>query len=242
MLKHRNDPKCEGDGFYSYDAFVEVARSFDGFGTTGDETIRKRELAAFFGQTSHETRGVWDDDAPDDPHAWGYCYVREVDPSDSYCSHDHPEWPCDPDQEYYGRGPIQLTYNYNYGPAGEALDVDLLSHPDLVAIDPIISFKTAIWFWMTPHGDKPSIHDVITDQWHPSDDDIDAGRVPGYGLITNIINGDHECGFPGPNPNVEDRIEFYKRYCDILDIEYGEHLDCYDQEPFNLSVKLSYQM
>ncbi|OMO83728.1 Glycoside hydrolase, family 19, catalytic, partial [Corchorus olitorius] len=48
MFKHRNR-------FYSYDAFVAAARSFNGFGTTGDFITRKRELAAFFGQTSHET-------------------------------------------------------------------------------------------------------------------------------------------------------------------------------------------
>ena len=40
--------------------------------------------------------------------------------------------------------------NYNYDQAGKAIGVDLLNNPDRVAIDPIISFKTAIWFWMTP--------------------------------------------------------------------------------------------
>ncbi|KAK1272641.1 Basic endochitinase C [Acorus gramineus] len=39
--------------------------------------------------------------------------------------------------------------NYNYGPAGKAIDADLLGNPDLVATDPAISFKTVIWFWMT---------------------------------------------------------------------------------------------
>jgi len=57
MLKHRNDPACPGRGFYTYDAFIAAARAFSGFGTTGDLTTRRRELAAFFGQTSHETTG-----------------------------------------------------------------------------------------------------------------------------------------------------------------------------------------
>lgn len=57
LLMHRNDPACEGHGFYSYYAFVTAARAFPGFGTTGNETIRKKELASFFGQTSHETTG-----------------------------------------------------------------------------------------------------------------------------------------------------------------------------------------
>lgn len=57
MLKYRNDPRCRGNGFYSYNAFITAARSFSGFGTTGDDVTRRRELAAFLAQTSHETTG-----------------------------------------------------------------------------------------------------------------------------------------------------------------------------------------
>ena len=57
MLKHRNDESCAGKGFYTYDAFIAAARSFNGFGTTGDDDTRKRELAAFFAQTSYRTSG-----------------------------------------------------------------------------------------------------------------------------------------------------------------------------------------
>ena len=49
--------------------------------------------------------------------------------------------------------------NYNYGLAGQAIGVDLINNPDLVATDPVISFKTAIWFWMTPQANKPSSHE-----------------------------------------------------------------------------------
>ena len=58
MLKYRNDARCKGHGFYTHDAFINAARSFGGFGTTGDDTTRKRELAAFLAQTSHETTGI----------------------------------------------------------------------------------------------------------------------------------------------------------------------------------------
>lgn len=57
MLKHRNDGACPARGFYTYDAFITAAKSFPGFGTTGDTAARKKEIAAFFGQTSHETTG-----------------------------------------------------------------------------------------------------------------------------------------------------------------------------------------
>ncbi|KAB1207071.1 Acidic endochitinase Q [Morella rubra] len=104
-------------GFYTYKGFLDAARSFDGFGTTGDDAIRKREIAAFLAQTSYETR------------------------------------------------------------ASEAIGADLLTNPDLGATDATISFKTAIWFWMTPQGNKPSSHDVIIGKWTPSAEGIEAGRV-----------------------------------------------------------------
>lgn len=59
MLKYRNDGRCAGRGFYTYDAFIAAARSFNGFGTTGDDNTKKKELAAFLAQTSHETTGTF---------------------------------------------------------------------------------------------------------------------------------------------------------------------------------------
>lgn len=59
MLKHRNDANC-ANGFYTYDAFIQAANSFaPAFGTTGDVDTRKREIAAFLAQTSHETTGIF---------------------------------------------------------------------------------------------------------------------------------------------------------------------------------------
>ncbi|KAM7520004.1 hypothetical protein LguiB_018966 [Lonicera macranthoides] len=182
MLKHRDDDNCPGKGFYTYNAFMDAARFFDAFGTTGDDSNRKRELAAFFGQTSDETTGGWPT-APDGPFAWGYCFVREVGQSGP---------------SYYGRGPIQLTSKSNYELAGKAIGEDLVSNPNLVATDPTTSFKAAIWFWMTPQWNKPSCHDVITGRWSPSAADQSAGRLPGYGVITNIING-VMCGKGSPD-------------------------------------------
>ena len=57
MLKHRNNGACPARGFYTYDAFLAAARAFPDFGNTGDEATRKREIAAFLAQTSHETTG-----------------------------------------------------------------------------------------------------------------------------------------------------------------------------------------
>ncbi|XVE93966.1 hypothetical protein REPUB_Repub01dG0239800 [Reevesia pubescens] len=95
-----------------------------------------------------------------------------------------------------------------------------------------MSFESALWFWMTPQSPKPSCHDVIIGAWTPSATDQAAGRVPGYGVITNIINGGIECGTGTSNDAVEDRIAFYKRYSGMLGVSPGDNLDCYNQTPW----------
>nr|AYK28279.1 chitinase 2 [Zea mays]AYK28280.1 chitinase 2 [Zea mays]AYK28281.1 chitinase 2 [Zea mays]AYK28284.1 chitinase 2 [Zea mays] len=189
-------------------------------------------LAALLAQTSHETTGGWAT-APDGPYAWGYCFKGEQGGASGpdYCE-PSAQWPCAAGKKYYGRGPIQISYNYNYGPAGQAIGAGILANPDLVATDPTVSFETAVWFWMTPQSPKPSCHDVMTGQWTPSAADTAAGRLPGYGVVTNIINGGLECGH-GADSRVADRIGFYKRYCDLLGVSYGDNLDCANQTPFN---------
>ena len=242
LLLHRNDGACLARGFYTYDAFLAAAAAYPSFGTSGSTETRKREVAAFLGQTSHETTGGWAT-APDGPYSWGYCFKQEKGDGTPkrYCD-PKPEWPCASGRNYYGRGPIQLTWNYNYGLAGRAIGMDLLNNPDLVATDPTVSFKTALWFWMTAQANKPASHAVITGQWTPSAVDNAAGRLPGYGVITNIINGGNECG-KEQNPEVVDRIGFYKRYCDVLGVGYGSNLDCYNQRSFKdgLSAGLASQ-
>ncbi|KAJ0249415.1 hypothetical protein HA466_0149110 [Hirschfeldia incana] len=231
MLPHMNENDCTAKVFFTYDAFITAAKSFPRFGNTGNLATRKKEIAAFFGQTSHETTGGWPD-APGGANTWGYCFKDELDKSDPHCDRTKPEWPCAPGQFYYGRGPIMLSWNYNYGPCGRDLGLNLLKDPTIVSNDPVISFQAAIWFWMTPQAPKPSCHDVITDQWQPSPADISAGRLPGYGVITNIINGGLECG--GRNVAlVQDRISFYTRYCGMFGVDPGSNVDCDKQRPFN---------
>jgi len=48
-----------------------------------------------------------------------------------------------PDQIFYGRGLVQLTWFENYDAMGKLLKVDLLNHPDL-ALDPTISAQIMI--------------------------------------------------------------------------------------------------
>ncbi|CAI9778697.1 unnamed protein product [Fraxinus pennsylvanica] len=226
MLKNRNDGNCPANGFYTYEAFIAATNSFGAFGTRAIMILENEKLPL-----SWLKRG-WAF-APDGPYSWGYCFKQEHGNPMDYCVAS-PRWPCAPGKKYFSRGPIQISYNYNYAPAGRAIGSDLLNNPDAVANDPTISFKTALWFWMTPQAPMPSWHDAISGRWTPSTADLEAEQVSGYGVVTNIINGGNECG-KGSNSRVEDRIGFYKRYCDLLGVGYGPNLDCYNQRPFTLT-------
>ncbi|KAE8807254.1 Chitinase 10 [Hordeum vulgare] len=235
MFLHKDDAACPANGFYNYSSFVSAAEWFPEFGSGAhhvDADTRKREVAAFLAQISHETTGGWAT-APDGPYSWGLCFKEEINASSNYCDADNKEWPCVDGKSYHGRGPMQLSWNYNYGPAGEALCFDGLGNPEVVASDPDVAFKAALWFWMTPQEPKPSCHDVMLGRYVPTEADKQANRTAGFGLTTNIINGGLECNRTG-DPRVEDRIGYYRRYCEILKVDdLGDNLDCAQQLPYS---------
>ncbi|KDO45785.1 hypothetical protein CISIN_1g0269281mg, partial [Citrus sinensis] len=132
------------------------------------------------------------------------CYVEEIDKSNAYCDTSNTQYPCVPGKFYYGRGPIQLTGNGNYGAAGQAIGFDGLNSPETVANDPVISFKTALWFWMT------NVHSVVNQ---------------GFGATIQRINGALECGGKQPD-KVQARIGYYTDYCNKFGVSPGENLSC----------------
>ncbi|HEY9197670.1 MAG TPA: chitinase [Mucilaginibacter sp.] len=177
------------------------------FCTAASPEINKRELAAFFAQTAHETRHGMNGSYTD-----GLMLIHEDNTSNVYIS-DSDEYPAVKGKKYYGRGPMQLSYNGNYGFASNIIFGDrniLLNNPELVETDPVVAFKAAIYFWMTPETHKPSAHDVMIGKWQPTAADKAHGRTtPGFGMTINIVNGDVECG-KGDNYSMNDRIGFYQ--------------------------------
>uniref|UniRef100_A0ACD5WEH9 Uncharacterized protein n=5 Tax=Avena sativa TaxID=4498 RepID=A0ACD5WEH9_AVESA len=196
MLTGLRQAGCDGGSFYTYDSFVQAASKFPSFGGDGDEETRRRELAAFFGQTSYVTDG--------------YCYVKSVNQGNT---------------SYYGRGPIQLATEDNYRQAGKALGLDLVGNPDLVSNDSVVAFETAIWFRVTPQPSQPSCHAVMTGNWTPSAQDRDAGLLPGYAMTTYILSGGVECGGMTLEA-AQDGVAYYKKYCDMLQVGYGSNIFC----------------
>ncbi len=68
---------------------------------------------------------------------------------------------------YYGRGPIQLTWQENYQSAGDSLGLDLVNNPGWVAT-PEVGFRTSGWFWRNGNGDLNPYADTAT--WESFDE------------------------------------------------------------------------
>lgn len=196
--------KVKPDSVYDVD--------YGDFCSSANIATDKKELAAFFAQIAHETRHGQDGKYND-----GLMFTHENDTTNAYIA-DNDEYPPVKGQKYYGRGPMQLSYNGNYGYASMCILGDkniLLKNPALVQTDPVIAFETAIYFWMTPQTHKPSAHDVMTGKWQPNTTDKAANRVPGFGMTINIVNGQIECG-KGDNGSMNDRIGFYQHFLQML--------------------------
>jgi predicted chitinase len=196
--------KVKPDSTYTID--------YGAFCTESDLLTNKKELAAFFANVAHETRHGMNGTYTD-----GLMLRHEDNTSLDYFG-DSDEYPPVKGKKYYGRGPMQLSYNGNYGYASDCIFGDhkiLLNNPDLLTTDPVVAFKAAIYFWMTPQTHKPSAHDVMTGKWKLNAADKAAGRVNGFGMVTDIINGAVECG-QGENPNMLDRVGFYQYFLSKL--------------------------
>ncbi|MDR3188153.1 MAG: chitinase [Prevotellaceae bacterium] len=203
--------------FYSFAALVEASTHFPRFLHDGNEAQRRQELSAFLAHLSQETGG--------------FRYLEQITVTRSY-SVANKEYPPVDGKEYHGRGPIQLSYNYNYGQFSKAYFGDknvLLNNPELLATDSVVSFGSAIWFWMTGQPPKPSCHDVMTGGWQAGDMDVDANRLPGFGLTLNIINAS-QCG--KASEHAQKRYDLYDRYCKYFGTPKGDNCECVDQLPY----------
>jgi len=203
--------------FYSFEAFKAATKHFPRFLREGNEDTRRRELAAFLAHLSQETGGLR--------------YVEQITVTRSY-SVANRDYPPVEGKDYYGRGPLQLSYNYNYGQFSKAYFGDknvLLNNPELLATNGEVSFGSAIWFWMTAQPPKPSCHDVMVGSWKPTNVDDYANRKPGFGLTLNIINAS-QCG--KESEHAARRYDIYDRMCKFFGTTKGKNCDCIDQLPY----------
>jgi hypothetical protein len=211
---------------------IVVNVDFEDFVNRASDLNNKRELGAFLANISKETTGGWQlpvgGGTDGDYATWGLYFVHELgytsaNGAGTY-SQAHPDYPPNPAVGYYGRGPIQLSWNYNYGQFSKFLYNDisvLLDNPDAIQNDGVLAFKSAIWFWMMPQCPKPSCHQVMHDLWEPEPGEYASEKMykKGFAHTNNIINGGLECRTTSTAAFTEKvvlRSELYKFYLDIM--------------------------
>lgn len=221
---------------YALKAFLTAAEAFPMFLSAEDPIIQKRELCAFLANIAYENGGGWDD-APGGYYKWGLHYAEEVTCANGcpqYSDTSKKLYPPVPGRSYHGRGPLQLSWNYNYGQFSEAYLKDknlLLNDPSLIIKDPVTCFASALWFWTTPQFPKPSCHDIISGSWEPSAKDLEGKRLPGFGTVVNVINGGIECG-PAASPDTRYRYGYYRFFCNYFKVDPGPNIECNLQNVF----------
>ncbi|WP_418958273.1 glycoside hydrolase family 19 protein [Streptomyces tritici] len=189
------------NSFYTYAGLKAALSAYPAFANTGSDTVKKQEAAAFLANVSHETGGlvhIVEQNTANYPH---YC-----DWSQSYG--------CPAGQAaYYGRGPIQLSWNFNYKAAGDALGINLLNDPYRVERDAAVAWKTGLWYWNTQNGPGTMTgHNAMV-------------NGAGFGQTIRSINGALECD--GKNPaQVESRVSKYRQFTTLLGVPTGANLYC----------------
>jgi hypothetical protein len=196
--------------FYQYADFVAAAAYYPSFGKSGNATLDKQEVAAFFANLQHESDSLK--------------AVREYNTANwpLYCDVNWVRVTCkstNMNDQYFGRGPIQISWTSNYRSLGNAMGLgeQLVNNPELLATNATIAWRSAIWYWMTQPGRAGrSAHDSMVNGY-------------GFGQTINAINGNRECvggsEYQGP-AQMQTRVNYYTTFTQNLGVPTGPNLGC----------------
>ena len=155
----------------------------------GQEKACRRELATFFAHSIFETGQAKAGDI--NSFKTGLTYRREIncqnenqEIKEASCDyHDgtsqlDPFFPANKEKDYLGRGALQMRWSSIYGRFSSALFSDkdngeewLKNHPDTL-IEPHLMFLSALWLYMTPQFPKTSAHQLVTNFYSPTEDQL----------------------------------------------------------------------
>ena len=152
----------QANSVYDHTGFLKAVAKFPAFCNESNkqgwsiEKTCKQELSALFAHWGQET-GKRD---PANGEFWtqGLYYVEEIAKSDyKSWNWSNTSWPNQSGVQYFGRGPMQLSWNYNYGQFSNVFSTDgynskmeLLKDPGLVSRDGYVAMAAGLWFYMTP--------------------------------------------------------------------------------------------
>ena len=215
---------------YTYEGFCEAVEDYNLYHEEkvflmGSETDQRNEIAAFLGNTAHEsddfeagreylacadnvqvdgktyckpcTNDLFDWETMkcsqsmadlDSPYS-EYCQPVFMPPEGCNCetitqvaSEGELAGYVDASKVFYGRGAIQLSWNYNYIKASLALTGSpdtFCEDPELVVSDPKYAWGSAIYFWMESEKEGDTCHKEALKH--------------NFGGTLNVINGGLEC-------------------------------------------------
>jgi chitinase len=162
---------------YSYSSLCKALDTpgLGGFVRSGNTVQDKREVAAFFANVALET-----------------AYLTYTDEGGQPSTN----------QDYHGRGALQITGQVIYQEAGSFLGLNLVGMPQLASQAPAV-WSTGIWYWMqhaNPSVGNPNIcHNAIAQG--------------SFGTTIRIIKGD--CG------SAPDRVAQYRKNCMLVNVDPG---------------------
>lgn len=215
-----------------------------------------REVATLFAHFTQESsqNNKWLQDAKGiDLWRQGLYYINELGCGPGFAGNGTPAcdyiqkgwadeaWPSQENAQYHGRGPFQLSYNFNYGQFSNVFieskyhsKLEFLEHPENVAKDAYTAFSAAIWFYMTPQSPKPSMHDVMCGLFKPNEIDENFGIKGGFGTTINIINGGVECGGSTENKKASNRGDYFQEFLNVLGLDPSKetNLGCAGEKKF----------
>jgi predicted chitinase len=162
---------------YSYTSLCRALASpgLTAFAHSGNMVNDKREVAAFFANVALET-----------------AYLTYIDENGHTAS----------EQNYHGRGALQLTGQPNYADCGAFLGINLNGQPQLGSQETVV-WQSGLWYWMV--HPNPSVAGAQI-----SHDAILQGN---FGQTVRIIKGD--CA------SATDRATQYRKNCVLLNVDPG---------------------
>lgn len=221
-----SDPDFDAEWIQSKPLRTAIC-DYGSFLAVGDLNTQKRELAGFLANISHETGGGTISGEVDDDSLTGLYFNEEVGFIGSnaigYVQSTGTSYLPVAGKSYHGRGPIQLSYNYNYGLCSDVLFGDssvLLNNPEKLIEDGVMGFMTGIWFWMTPQPPKPSCHEVITGIWEPKEGGANAKYNGNFGLTIVVINNES-----GQSENGTGAVARRARYYRLFSAKMGANIE-----------------
>jgi len=227
----------ERDAFYTYNSFIKAVAKYPAFcnekngavestnTATLDETC-KRELSALFAHITYAsgnpedqvgTTGLKHKEDPD---------CKDNDDFGCQKAVGSTKYPAVGGEFYYGRGPLMIESNSEYGAFGDAhgpISYDgkqrFLEDPDSVLDNDYLAYSSALYFYMTPSMAKPSMHDVMTNYWVPNGSDT---AEAGFGATIAIIGGGAECSTWNDSAEAKLRMKFYTKFLSDFGLDENE--------------------